>query len=224
MGTEVFDCLAELSRVTGSNLNPKKALVCVNESFMWNQAKCFCRVKYLVDSPIKYALFRKQVSSPPKRLFIQHQTIRQIVSCIFVWSLCHITWTREFQANEFVRSKNIIPIVDAINEENENCEIPNSLGRKCPLKEMSKYQCGIAELDYEIPELERNKNYLNSFVPWYPPLPASSSSSSLNNECYKDTRNISGSSMGCWNRWCFLLKCFFTSNLMFFYIKVPDLC
>ena len=27
---------------------------------------------------------------------------------------------------------------------------------------MSKYQCGIAELDYEIPELEGNKNYLNS--------------------------------------------------------------
>ena len=154
-------------------------------------------MKYLVDSPIKYALFRKQVSSPPKRLFIQHQTIRQIVSCIFVCSLCHITWTREFQANEFVRSKNIIPIVDAINEENENCEIPNSLGRKCPLKEMSKYQCGIAELDYEIPELEGNKNYLNSFVPWYPPLPASFSSSSLNNECYKDTRNISGSSSPC---------------------------
>ena len=72
-------------------------------------------MKYLVDSPIKYALFRKQVSSPPKRLFI--------------------------------------------NEENENCEIPNSLGRKCPLKEMSKYQCGIAELDYEIPELEGNKNF-----------------------------------------------------------------
>ena len=62
---------------------------------------------------------------------------------------------------------------------------------------MSKYQCGIAELDYEIPELEGNKNYLNSFVPWYPPLPASSSSSSLNNECYKDTRNISGSSSPC---------------------------
>ena len=59
---------------------------------------------------------------------------------------------------------------DAINEENENCEIPNSLGRKCPLKEMSKYQCGIAELDYEIPELEGNKNYLNSFVPWYPSI------------------------------------------------------
>ena len=153
MGTEVFDCLAELSRVTGSNLNPKKALVCANESFMWNQAKCFCRVKYLVDSPIKYALFRKQVSIPPKRLFIH--------------------------------------------EENENCEIPNSLGRKCPLKEMSKYQCGIAELDYEIPELEGNKNYLNSFVPWYPPLPASSSSSSLNNECYKDARNISSSSSPC---------------------------
>ena len=153
MGTEVFDCLAELSRVTGSNLNPKMALVCANESFMWNQAKCFCRVKYLVDSPIKYALFRKQVSSPPKRLFI--------------------------------------------NEENENCEIPNSLGRKCPLKEMSKYQCGIAELDYKIPEFEGNKNYLNSFVPWYPPLPASSSSSSLNNECYKDARNISSSSSPC---------------------------
>ena len=69
-----------------------------------------------------------------------------------------------------MRSKNIIPIVDAINEENENCEIPNSIGRKCPLKEMSKYQCGIAELDYEIPELEGNKNYLNSFVPWYPSI------------------------------------------------------
>ena len=45
------------------------------------------------------------------------------------------------------------------------------------MKEMSKCQCGIAELEFNIPELERNDEYLNSFVPWYPPLPASSSSS-----------------------------------------------
>ena len=69
-----------------------------------------------------------------------------------------------------MRSKNIIPIVDAINEENKNCEIPNSLGRKCPLKEMSKYQCGIAELDYEIPELEGNKNYTLHYQPHLPHL------------------------------------------------------
>ena len=54
---------------------------------------------------------------------------------------------------------------------------------KCPMKEMSKCQCGIAELEFNIPELERNNEYLNSFVPWYPPLPASSSSSTLNTEC-----------------------------------------
>ena len=59
------------------------------------------------------------------------------------------------------------------------------------MKEMSKCQCAIAELEYNIPELERNNKYLNSFVPWYPPLPASSSSSTLNNECCRDTRNIS---------------------------------
>ena len=53
---------------------------------------------------------------------------------------------------------------------------------------MSKCQCGIAELEFNIPELERNNEYLNSFVPWYPPLPASST---LNNECCSDTRNIS---------------------------------
>ena len=32
--TEILDQLAELSRVTRSNLDSKKALVCGNESFM----------------------------------------------------------------------------------------------------------------------------------------------------------------------------------------------
>lgn len=53
---------------------------------------------------------------------------------------------REFPANGFGRSKNIIPVVYAVNKDALDCEIPHSLGRKCPLEETSKCQCRIAVL------------------------------------------------------------------------------
>ena len=61
-----------------------------------------------------------------KAVYYQHQAIRQLVCCIFIWSLCRITYTREFQANEFVRSKNNIPVVDVVKESALNCKIADS--------------------------------------------------------------------------------------------------
>ena len=67
-----------------------------------------------------------------------------------------------------MRSKNNIPVVDVVKESALNCKIADSFGGEMSYEKnvkMSKCQCGIAELDYNIPELERDNKYLNSFVP-----------------------------------------------------------
>ena len=104
------------------------------------------RVKYLVNSPMKYGLFCEQVSSPPKSCSFNTRQSGDLC-VVSSFALCAVLLRlREFPANGFERSKNIIPVVYAVNEDALDCEIPHSLGRKCPLEETSKCQCRIAVL------------------------------------------------------------------------------
>ena len=122
---------------------------------------------------MKYGLFCEQVSSPPKSCSFNTRQSGDLC-VVSSFALCAVLLRlREFPANGFGRSKNIIPVVYAVNKDALDCEIPHSLGRKCPLEETSKCQCRIAVLHKEILELERNNSYLNSFVPLYPLLTAS---------------------------------------------------
>ena len=154
------------------------------------------RVKYLVNSPMKYGLFRQQASSLPK-MAVYSTPGNQATPVVSSFGLCAgLLRQREFPAHGFVRSQNIIPVVNAVNGMALNFEIADSLGGKYLMEVMSKCQSRIAELDHEIRELERSHSYLNSFMPCYPPL-AASSPSSLNNECYRDSRDISSFSSPC---------------------------
>ena len=65
MEAEVFDRLAELSRVTGFNLDPKKQWYVLKKKFLWNQAECFCKDRnvWSISRWLQYVLSRQQVSS-----------------------------------------------------------------------------------------------------------------------------------------------------------------
>ena len=198
METEVFDRSVKLCRVKGSNLDPKKLWYVLTESL------CGIRPNAFAKSEISRQFPNEIWSVPPAGLkpakngcsFNTRQSGNSYVVSSF--GICAgLLRQREFPAHGFVRSQNIIPVVNAVNGMALNFEIADSLGGKYLMEVMSKCQSRIAELDHEIRELERSNSYLNSFMPCYPPLAASSPSSSLNNECYKDSRDISSFSSPC---------------------------
>ena len=69
------------------------------------------RVKYFVDSQMKYSLFRQQASSPPKMAVHSTPGNSYVVSSFGLRA--GRPRRREFPAHGFVRSQNIIPVVNA---------------------------------------------------------------------------------------------------------------
>ena len=87
---------------------------------------------------MKYGLFCEQVSSPPKNCSFNTRQSGDLC-VVSSFALCAVLLRlREFPANGFGRSKNIIPVVYAVNKDAFDCEIPHSLGRKCQTEPKKK--------------------------------------------------------------------------------------
>ncbi|RMX35762.1 hypothetical protein pdam_00025352, partial [Pocillopora damicornis] len=155
--TEVFDRSVKLCRVKGSNLDPKKLWYVLTESLCGIRPNAFAKSEISCQFPNEIWSVPPAGLKPAKNgcLFNTRQPGNSYVVSSF--GLCAgLLRQREFPAHGFVRSQNIIPVVNAVNGMALNFEIADSLGGKYLMEVMSKCQSRIAELDHEIRELERS--------------------------------------------------------------------
>ena len=105
---------------------------------------------------------------------------------------------RDISQDGFVGSAKFIPVVDAVNGiALDDCEPLCSLGGKSihsnhGSNKLQELQSGIAKLEFELQELEKKSEFVNSFLPFPTPL-ATSSPSCCPNES-SDSSNSSSNS------------------------------
>ena len=90
MEAEVFDRSAELSIVTGSNLDPKKSWYVLTKSKCEIRPKAFAKNELFRRFRDDYNTFcpASRSQARQQRLFVQRQVTKQHTCYIFKWSLC----------------------------------------------------------------------------------------------------------------------------------------
>lgn len=194
MDADVLDRSADhpwsLSRVTGRNLDPRKHWYVATKSLCGIRPNAFAKNEIFRRFPDEIRSVPPADLKPATRVpFNTRQPNNLYVVSTF--GLCAaLLRQREFPADGLVNSQKIIPVVDGVNGIALDCEVPDSLGGKS-----GELQARISELEYEMRELEKSQEYLNSFLPSSTPLAASSPSCSLKSyETSSDSNDISSSS------------------------------
>ena len=104
---------------------------------------------------------------------------------------------RDISQDGFVGSAKFIPVVDAVNGiALDDCEPLCSLGGKSihsnhGSDKLQELQSGIAELEFELQELEKKSEFVNSFLPFPTPLATSSPSHCPNESSDSSSSNSS---------------------------------
>ena len=202
MDADVFDRSADhpwsLSRVTGRNLDPGKHWYVLTKSLCGVRPNAFAKNEIFRRFPDEISCVPPADLKPASRGCSFNTRQPNNLYVVSTFGLCAaLIRQREFPTNGFVSSQKIIPVVDAVNRIVLDCELQDSLGGKCD--ELQKCQSRIAELEYEMRELQKNEEYLNSILSSSPPLAASSPStcSSLTepNDSSSDSNNSISSSI-----------------------------
>ena len=206
MDTDLFVRSADhpwsLSRVTGHNLDPGKHWYVLTKSLCGIRPNAFAKNEIFRRFPDEIRSVPPADLMPASRGCSFHTRQPNNLYVASTFGLCAgLLRQREFPVDGLVNSQKISVVVDAVNRIALDCgELSDSLGGKSlesnDHDELEKCQSRIAELEYEKRELEKNNEYLNSFLPSSPPLAASSPSCSLKESSSDsiNTTNSSGSS------------------------------
>lgn len=184
-----------LSRVTGRNLDSRKHWYVATKDLCGVRPNAFAKNEIFRRFPDEIRSVPPADLKPATRACSFHTRQPNNLYVVSTFGLCAaLLRQREFPADEFVNSQEIIPVVDAVNRIALDCDVPDSnLGGKSD--ELQKCQSRIAELEYEMSELMKNQEDLNSFVLSSSPLAASSPSCLLNTpESSSNGNDISSSS------------------------------
>ena len=188
-----------LSRVTGKNLDPRKHWYVLSSSLCGVKPNVFAKNEIFRRFPEEIRSVAPADLKPAKQgCSFNMQPIKLFVVSSF--GLCAaLLRQRDLSPDGFVGSDKFIPVVDALNSiALDECEPLCSLGGKNFLSnrgslELQELQSRIAELEYELQELEKKSESVNSFSSLSPPL-ATSSPSHCPNESSNSSTSTSRSS------------------------------
>ena len=180
-----------LSRVTGRDLDPAKHWYVLTKTLCGTRPNAFAKNEIFRRFPEEIRSVPPADLKPATRGCSFHTRQPNNLYVVSTFGLCAgLIRQREFPADGLVNSKKITTVVDAVNKIALDSEMPaESFGGNY---ELQKCQSRIAELEHEMRELEKHNEFLNSFLPFSPPLAASSPCSSLKN-CSSDSLNTSSS-------------------------------
>lgn len=175
-----------LSRVTGRDLDPAKHWYVLTKTLCGTRPNAFAKNEIFRRFPEEIRSVPPADLKPATRGCSFHTRQPNNLYVVSTFGLCAgLIRQREFPADELVNSKKI---VDVVNKIALDSEMPTeSFGGNY---ELQKCQSRISELEHEMKELEKRNEFLNSFLPFSPPLAASSPCSSLKN-CSSDSLNTS---------------------------------
>lgn len=178
-----------LSRVTGRDLDPAKHWYVLTKTLCGTRPNAFAKNEIFRRFPEEIRSVPPADLKPATRGCSFHTRQPNNLYVVSTFGLCAgLIRQREFPADGLVNSKKITTVVDVVNKIALDSEMPaESFGGNY---ELQKCQSRIAELEHEMRELEKHNEFLNSFLPFSPPLAASSPCSSLKN-CSSDSLNTS---------------------------------